>query len=232
MATVASQAQPVSSQASSSAWKLQFLRDELAPYPGRVSLVTRMLIAATLSMLITMTFRIPEGAYAAIYAFNISRVSPKATIAAAKTVAIVFVIAAAYELVGAVLFVSEPVLRVLWLLPTFVLMFYLLSAMTNYTAAMRFGYLVIITTPIWDRHISANARIESTLWAVLALTLSTGIATLIELIYAEFSRGNELTEPIAMNGLVKVFGSSKVTSSSRCPKSRRWKRSVSLRDSV
>jgi multidrug resistance protein MdtO len=62
-----------------------------------MALVARMMIAAALSMLVTMTFRIPEGAYAAIYAFNISRESPRATIAATKSVAVVFAITAAYE---------------------------------------------------------------------------------------------------------------------------------------
>src|SRR6202171_457237 len=36
----------------------------------------------------------------------------------------------------------------------------------------------------------------------------------------------------SVNGLVKVFGSSKVTSNCKCPKSGRRKRSVSRRDSV
>jgi multidrug resistance protein MdtO len=47
------------------AWLRDFLRQELAPYPGRGVLVARMVLTATIVMLITETFRIPFGAYAA-----------------------------------------------------------------------------------------------------------------------------------------------------------------------
>src|SRR5579862_5401650 len=43
-------------------WLSVFFRHELAPYPGRWSLVARMVIAATLSMIVIITFRIPYGA--------------------------------------------------------------------------------------------------------------------------------------------------------------------------
>ena len=46
----------------------EFLKEELTPYPGRAALVARMVMAATLVMIITMTFRLPYGAYCAIYA--------------------------------------------------------------------------------------------------------------------------------------------------------------------
>ena len=42
-----------------SVWFWQFLKTELAPYPGRAWVVGRMTIAATLTMILVMTFRIP-----------------------------------------------------------------------------------------------------------------------------------------------------------------------------
>jgi multidrug resistance protein MdtO len=190
-------AQTAPAQARLSAWFWDFLKQELAPYPGRMALIARMMVAATLVMIITMTFRIPEGAYAAVYALTISRESPRATVTALKTVTIAFVIAAAYVLVGAILFVSEPLLRLIWLIVTFFLMFYSLRVLTNFTAGIRFGYMVVVTTPLWDQHISAEAKVEGTLWAVFALTLATGIATLIELVYAELTRGDDLIRALA-----------------------------------
>src|SRR6202008_2701030 len=106
------------------AWFRQFLREELARYPGRVAAVTKMMIAATVVMIISMTFRMPEGAYGAIYALTISRESPRATVGAVKTIAIAFAMAAAYELIGAMFFVSEPLVRLVWICGTFILMFY------------------------------------------------------------------------------------------------------------
>ena len=51
-------------------------KEELVPYPGRVNTVARMVIAATLVMIICMTFRIPYGFQGAIYVLFISRESP------------------------------------------------------------------------------------------------------------------------------------------------------------
>lgn len=50
-----------------SPWLWQFLKEELATYPGRTATVARMTIAATLVMIICMTFRIPYGFQGAIY---------------------------------------------------------------------------------------------------------------------------------------------------------------------
>ena len=43
------------------AWFEQFLRSELAPYPGRGVVVARTVIAATITMLLIMTFRVTGG---------------------------------------------------------------------------------------------------------------------------------------------------------------------------
>ena len=61
-------------------WVLQFLKEELASYPGRAGTVTRMVLAATLVMIICMTFRIPYAFEGAIYTFIVSRESPRATL--------------------------------------------------------------------------------------------------------------------------------------------------------
>jgi multidrug resistance protein MdtO len=128
-------------------WLWEFLKEELTPYPGRVSLVARMIIAAIAVMIITMTFRIPYGAYGAVYALNISRESPQTTPKTVKTIAMAYVLGAAYVLIGALFFLEDPALRFLWVIGTFFVVFYAISAMTNYGASSRFGYLIAITVP-------------------------------------------------------------------------------------
>ena len=61
-------------------WFWGFLKDELAPYPGRLNTVARMVIAATLIMIICMTYRISYGFLGALNALLISRESPRATL--------------------------------------------------------------------------------------------------------------------------------------------------------
>jgi hypothetical protein len=88
----------------STTWFFQFLRDELTPYPERAALVARMVIAATIVMLITMTFRMPWGAYASLYALTISRESPQTTGTAVKSIVSAFVLGGAYVLISACFF--------------------------------------------------------------------------------------------------------------------------------
>ena len=47
-------------------WLRDFLRDELAPYPGRGAVVARMVLASSIVMILSMTFRIPYAAYGSI----------------------------------------------------------------------------------------------------------------------------------------------------------------------
>jgi multidrug resistance protein MdtO len=180
-------------QISSFAWFRQFLRDELAPYPGRTAKVARMVLTATIVMLAVMVFRIPYGAYAALFALTISRENPDATLGAVRTLIVSFAVAAAYALVGAVIFSSEPVLRLFWVLATLFLMFFALSAVSNYTAAGRFGYLLAITIPLWERHISGEQKVEGLLWAAGAISLASIVVAAVELIYAELYRLNGVT---------------------------------------
>ena len=111
-------------------------------------MAARMVTAVTLVMLICMTFRIPYGAYAALYALTISRESPQVTVSAAKTIVAAFAIGGVYVLIGSLFFVAEPVLRILWVIVSLFLSFYAVSAVANYGTATRFGYVVVVTVPL------------------------------------------------------------------------------------
>src|SRR6185369_3628154 len=95
------------------AWFRELLEEELAPYPGRAALVARMVIAATLVMLITMTFRLPFGMHGTIFTFVISRESPRATMKAVTTIMTAFGFAAGYVCLGAMFSLDDPMLRFL-----------------------------------------------------------------------------------------------------------------------
>ena len=75
MATAA--AVPVTAQASRN-WFWEFLREELEPYPERVHLVGRMVLATTLVMLVCNAYRVPYGFQAGVIALFVSRESTKA----------------------------------------------------------------------------------------------------------------------------------------------------------
>jgi multidrug resistance protein MdtO len=156
-----------------------------------------MTIAATLVMIINMTFRIPYGAYAALYAFNISRESPETTVKAVQTIVVAYALSVLYILAGAMFFLQDPNLRLFWVIATLFVMFYALSAATNNTAAARFGYLLIITIPVWDSQIPVGDKVEQTLWAFAAISLASVITVAVPLIYAKWKSRDILFRPIA-----------------------------------
>ena len=179
-----------------SSWLWEFLREELAPYPGRLSLVARMVTASTLVVIIGMTFRIPYIAYAALFALILSRESVAETAKAARDLVVGVMLGGAYVIVGAMLVLGNPMLRFLWVGATLFLAFYTLSALSNYTAAARFAYLIVITISLWDGSDSAESKVENTLWAVGAITLGSLVTLLMELVFAASKLTDDLTDGI------------------------------------
>src|ERR1700741_3114691 len=112
---MAAAAQNVSQLSRPLVWFREFLKEELAPYPGRAALVARMVICATLVMILTMTFRIPYGMHAAVFTLIISRESPRATMRAVRTIVITFAFSAVYIFIGAMFSLDDPALRLLWI---------------------------------------------------------------------------------------------------------------------
>jgi multidrug resistance protein MdtO len=177
-------------------WLRGFLKEELAPRPGRGVLVARMVIAATVVMIVSMTFRIPYGAFGAVYALIISRENPQATVDAVKTIVIAFAFAAVYILVGAAFFAGEPILRFLWVIGTLFAMFYSLSVIASYVTAVRFGYLIVVTIPLWDQHTTAETKVDNTLWAASAISVAILITAGIELIFAALRPADDFSRSV------------------------------------
>ena len=96
-------------------------------------MVARMTLAATLIMIIGMTFRIPYTFQGAIYALMISRESRQATLKSAGTILLVTGIGAAYLLIFASFVINSPLLHFVWVIGSLFLAFYAISALTNYT---------------------------------------------------------------------------------------------------
>ena len=194
---MASVTQSVSGSQPPSRWFWQFLTHELAPYPRRAGTVARMVIAATLVMIITMTFRLPFGFQGAVYALLISRESPRATLQSAVTVLLVTGAGAAYLLVSAWFVISDPPLHFFWIIASFFLAFYAISTLTNYTAAVIFAIMISIGVPLWDRHVPAETNVEDTLWLCWGAFIGVVITAGIELAFARLRPGDEIVLPIA-----------------------------------
>jgi multidrug resistance protein MdtO len=151
-----------------------------------------MTIAATLIMIVCMTFRIPFAFQGAIYALLISRESPRATLQSAAIISIVTAIGAAYLLVSVQFVISSPEFHFLWVICSFFLAFYAISALTNYTAAVIFAIMVSVGIPLWDRHVPAEINVEDTLWLCLAVVVGVLITGAVELAFVRLRPGDEV----------------------------------------
>lgn len=178
-------------------WFGQFLKEELAPYPGRAALVARMTLAATLIIVIGMTFRIPYSWQGAIYALIVSRENTRSTLKSAATIFFVTGIGTAYLLVSMWLVINYPLLHFLWIIGTFFIAFYAVSSLTNYTAAVAFINLTALAIPLWDRHVPAEINVEDTLWLCLAVLVAVVVTGAVELAFVQQRPGDEVVLPIS-----------------------------------
>ncbi len=178
-------------------WFWEFLKHELAPYPGRVVTVARMVVAVTLVMIICNTFRIPYAFLGAIYTLLISRESPRATLNSAGTVLLLAVSGVTYVLVSVQFVISVPLLHFLWSIGSLFLAFYALTVVTNYGAFVAFALVMSIAVAVWDRHVPAGTNVADTLWLSLVSFIAVVVTSGVELAFRRMRPGDDIVVPVA-----------------------------------
>lgn len=193
---MASAAQSLRYGPASLGWIRDLLEEELAPYPGRIGMVSRMVFSATLIMILCMTFRIPYGFQAAVFALLISRESPRATVWSAAKTSIGMGASAVYVLLTVPLAIIDPMLHFLWVITSFFIAFYILSAVPDYLTAITFTIVISVVVPLWDRHVTAQTNVEDTLWLAFSGCVGLAVTTAVELIVARRKPGDEVVSPL------------------------------------
>ena len=179
-------------QATSGLWFRDFLRWEVAPYPGRTNTVIRMTVTATLVMLIVETFRIPNAFLAALYAVLLARENLPATWRAGRVLVIAFVAASLYTLLGMMLFRGYPMTHFFWVIGSLYLVFFVMRTTTNYSAALVFAIPIGIALPLWDSSLPSQTQVEGTLWPILIIAVGAGVTFGTEAVYRIFDRSDPL----------------------------------------
>jgi multidrug resistance protein MdtO len=174
-------------------WFLQFVKSELAPYPGRANTVARLTIAVVLTFLLVMTFRIPNAAITLYTVFTITRESSSAAVKSALFSIGGVTVGVALSLVGALLLFDEPLLHFLFILGEFFLLFWLLRAFRQTSVPTNMGLAVYTAVLIWTYPYPAERHLEQTLWVWASLSLGCTVAVLVELI---FTRTNAVRQII------------------------------------
>ena len=177
-------------------WFPEFLRHELAPYPGRWSLVARMIIAAVTSMIIIVTFRIPYGAVGVNCAFILSRENLLSTAKSGFYFILAFAAWLVLAPVGARMFASVPITHFFWEAVTVFLCFFFLKTLTYFPLATGIVVVATATTTIWYLPGPAELNAELTLWQILATAIGALITLLVEVVFRYFSPGDPIVEGI------------------------------------
>jgi multidrug resistance protein MdtO len=193
---MATQATPLHRQPASGTaswlWFREFIRWELAPYPGRLNTVVRMTVAATLVMIIVVTFRIPNAFLAGLFSILLARENLAATWRGGRLIVLAFVVATLYTLLGTMLFRGYPITHFFWVIGSLYLIFFVIRTTTNYAAALAFALPIGIALPIWDRSVPSEVQVEGTLWPVLVIAVGAGATVATEVVYRIFDRSDPL----------------------------------------
>ena len=173
-------------------WFREFIRWEVAPYPGRLNTVIRMTIAATLVMSIIVTFRIPNAALAGVFSILLARENLAATWRSGQFIVIGFVLASLYTLLGMMLFRGYPITHFFWVIGSLYLVFFVMRTTTNYAAALAFTIPLGVALPIWDRALPSQIQVEGTLWPIVVIAVGTGATVATEALYRIFDHSDPL----------------------------------------
>ena len=166
------------------AWFWQFLKTELAPYPGRAWVVGRITIAATIVMVLVMTFRMPYGFLGAIFTMFLSRENPTATLRSGIRQVVMFVIATLYTIVGVMTMIDDPLTHFLWITISLFLAFYLIRIIPDYATAVGFAFLLAGAIPLWDEtYLTLNPRTENTLWLGFSVVVGCAVTVAVEYVF-------------------------------------------------
>jgi multidrug resistance protein MdtO len=176
------------------AWFPNFLRKELAPYPGRGALVARTVISATLTMILIVTFRIPGGVVGALCAFVLSREDLISTTKTAAYFIITSIIGALFIPVGARFFASTPQTHFLWVGATLFITFFLLRTLASYIIATGFALVVANVIGIWYLPGPPSKNVESTLWLVAGTAIGALVTLSVEIVFRYWQGHDELID--------------------------------------
>ena len=173
-------------------WFPSFLKDELRPYPGRSLLALRYVLAATLTMLVIVTFRLPGAAVGGFYSLLLPRDSPHATAKSAVALLAAFASSFGLVVIGTMLFIDYPLTHFLWVIGSFFLGFAALSVMTNYAAASAFTIMIVLAVPAWDAPLPTAAIVASNLWVAGSVAVAIAATLVVESVSALFETTAQL----------------------------------------
>ena len=157
-------------------------------------LVARYTAAAAFTMLAIITFRIPGAATGGFFSLLVSRESPVTTLKGGVSIVVAFLSGLAFLLAGAILLVDYPITHFLWVIGSFFVAFYGISAISNYGAATPFAIVIVLLVPLWDNPAPQDALITASLWTAGSVALAIVVTIAVEFVFSLFVSNSQLID--------------------------------------
>ncbi len=190
------QSAPAAARSDQPGWFWKLLESELAPYPGRAGVVTRMVVSAVAVAVLIMTFRIPAAALSAYYTLLIPRDNPKAALRSSIVTVVACALGTFEVLVGAELFLDSPFAHFLFVIASLFVAFFALHVVKSYSGANAFGFVVTIGISTWDRLVTPNRNVEATLFTLWAIAIGCAVTVAVEYFFHNMRGGDYVFEGI------------------------------------
>ena len=173
--------EPVSGGPELSAW----LREELAPRPGRLAAVVRIAASCAVAVAVAMAFQIPLPAYAVYLVFVISRRESVATLITAVGVAVGATLAVALSLVLLTVDAGEPALRLPLIAGIAFLTMFLARVSALGPLAYLVGFIMVLTQTMVDTVPSPEMLTRLVLWLWVVVMVPAVTSALVNLVFGE-----------------------------------------------
>ena len=106
-------------------------------------------------------------------------------------------LATLYTLIGAAMFVADPLTHFLGVGVSLFVKFFLISITNDYGTAVAFGFTIAGAIPLWDRNtLNINDRVSNTLWLGGVVAIGVVIAIVVEYVFRRVHPALDLTEGI------------------------------------
>jgi outer membrane protein TolC/uncharacterized membrane protein YccC len=159
-------------------WLLDFLRRELAPFPGRSAATARIVFACVLVLVLCMTLRVPEAHLAVWIVFKVALEESGETLLTGVAALVALTIALALSLAFLFVALDQAWLRFCLIGLSAGIAFFLRRTFVVGTVGFVFGliWVVILTLPDFVPTPELMVRFALWLWPVFALGIAGAIA--------------------------------------------------------
>jgi multidrug resistance protein MdtO len=163
-------------------WLKQFWED-LQPTPGRLSTSLRIVLATTVTLILLMTWQIPQAAIGLYLVFLLGRDSPSVSMRGGIVSILTLGAAVVTELALVVLTDNSPMSRVLSVAAVTFLAGMMMRATTIPNSGVLWGFIFCTLIGTWEFHAPAEALVKNSLWLVGAGAVGIGCAVAVEYVF-------------------------------------------------